>query len=482
MADFEGDKTLRIFIDSNSGEKEIFNTTIKMIERKLDILNIFPSIIPAGVPILFGALILNTTNITSYKWNFGDGEIKTTTESGILKTYSNITNYNISLNVSDSSNLSVQKNFSIETISPKDYINRTLNESEGKLNNIAWIIDSLDTSFKNKIKERLNIDGLRNDLTSIKLDISQATTDEDWLNIALRLSELKIPIDIWEDRIDEGIFVSDSSQIDLEIVGAIFGKTISNSDYKSLISSWEIMNVNGTKKKVKLLYKDYSGEEKTLAEIYKIEVNPKEKSYLVVSKGNGIESSESLSGKGTGKVLELSPGIKKSLELISFDSANRDIYVVIDPTNVELAGEITVCNFNGICEAKLGENYKNCRDDCKPWPRMIILLVVIIVLFFVVYTFIQIQMKKKYELHLFKSEQELQNLIESIKNSRDNNISYNEITDKLIKHGWSKEQINYAIKKSRGEKTRPYELIPMDRILDSFKKKKKNEKLDKKTK
>lgn len=91
-------------------------------------------------------------------------------------------------------------------------------------------------------------------------------------------------------------------------------------------------------------------------------------------------------------------------------------------------------------------------------------------------------MKKKYELHLFKSEQELQNLIESIKNSRDNNISYNEITDKLIKHGWSKEQINYAIKKSRGEKTRPYELIPMDRILDSFKKKKKNEKLDKKTK
>jgi hypothetical protein len=72
---------------------------------------------------------------------------------------------------------------------------------------------------------------------------------------------------------------------------------------------------------------------------------------------------------------------------------------------------------------------------------------------------------------LFKSNQELHNLVESIKNSKESNFSEKEVTDKLIKNGWSKEQIVYALKKSKHEKTRPYEIIPIEKIKDWLEKK-----------
>ncbi len=471
LADFEGNETLEVFLESPSGTKrELFRGEVMMREEFLEIGRLYPLEIAAGVPVIFELEVLSGSEINSYYWDFGDGEIRTTDQNIAVKTYWNISEYNLSVRVTNKNNESKEKNFTIETISPRDYLESNIDIKRDRLDKIASKIDLLNVPFLNKIKEKLGLEGLRSNLTKIKNELNLSTTDQQFLELARELNEIRVPRDVWIDKISYDIFITKPEDIDLEIVGEIAGETISDPKYKNFISSWEMTYVNGTKEKISIVFLDESGIKKNLAEVYKIEVTPEdERSFLVIEESSGMESSVVLENKGNGMVLELSPNQRRSLNLISFDFGDRDIYVVLEPSKIDLSNDITVCNLNKICEKSIGENYKNCRDDCKPWSSIITLLIIVIVIGIVVYTFIQIQFKKKYELYLFKSEQELQNLVESIRNSREHNVSYKEVTDKLIKRGWSKEQVEYAIKKSRGEKTRPYELIPIEKIMNSIK-------------
>ena len=83
----------------------------------------------------------------------------------------------------------------------------------------------------------------------------------------------------------------------------------------------------------------------------------------------------------------------------------------------------------------------------------------------VIYTLLQVWYKRRYEDFLFEDRRQLYNLLMFISNARARGISDEEIKNKLLKQGWSNERIDYVLRKSRGERTGMYELIPVEKVF-----------------
>jgi len=471
-ADFKtesaGNKNLTVFLELENHQKtNLFTKTIRVASIPITIRNIFPSTIPAGVPSLIIANVFSSSPIISYQWIFGDGTTETTTENRVLKMYNNLTTYNLTLKVTNNLSESITKSVGITSINPRDYLNISIARKNTDLINLRNQIDLLDVPFKDKIKQALNLNELQSALNSI--DAERTTTtggDEVFLRLALRIQELEIPQSIFIEEKRKDILIANPSDIDLTQISALVGKTISDNEYRSQIVNWQVANIDGDKEQIKISILE-GGIKKTFAFVYKIRAKVSERSFLVIQDVTDIDSSIALQQTDKSKTFELTADQEKRVELLYFGTLPLVIYISPEPGRIEIVGEVSPCNFNKICEAS--EDYKNCRSDCKPWSIMIALMIVLFILFISAYIFMQVYFKKRYELNLFKSEQDLTNLIESINNSKENKLSERETTEKLIKNGWSKEQVLYAIKKSKGKRTRPYEIIPMDRILNAFK-------------
>ncbi len=474
-ADFKletsGMKTLEVYLKGDSSEK-LFSKKIDVKLIAMSIRNILPLTLPAGVPSLIIANVVSSSKISSYQWTFGDGTTETTTENKVTKTYDNITTYNLTLRVTNNLSGVVEKSVLIETITPRDYLNSTLTERKKDIDNFRKMIDLLNVKFLDKLKAQLKLDELQGILNSIDAERTSATGEGTFLNLALRIQALEVPKSIRIKEKSSEPFIIESAKIDLSQVSAIGTKNLGGNKYSEAISNWQIFHVEGKKEVTSIEVEDSLGVKRVVARIYKMTVKSDEESYLIIQNSGSIEPSIPMQQTGNSKTLKLVGGQEKVIEFIQFGGELLQVYVFPEPSRIEVSQEVSPCNFNKICEKSLEEDYKNCRSDCKPWSIMIFLLVGLGIFFVVAYTFIQVYFKKRYEISLFKSEQELKNLVESILNSQENNVQRKEITDKLIKNGWSKEQVEYAFKKSRGERTRPYELIPMDKLMNKFNKKK----------
>ncbi len=469
---FSGVKNVSFFIARGSDKTKLFNTTLSSASISTVIRSVYPLVIPAGVQTEIFADVLSNVPVISYTWIFGDDRSSTTTKSSVSKIYENITQYNLTLQVTNNLSQITKRSFLVDVVNPNNYLNTTLNKSTQDLAKVTAELNSLSIPFKDKVKLALKLDELHSELTSLDIERETATTESQFVDIALRIRNLEIPQRVWIESKQEDIFIVDPTKIDLTTINTLSGETLSDTGYKDYISNWQIANVLGGMEVIRLAVIDNLGVQKSLATIYRLDILSNDKAYLIVQNATGVESSIPMQQTGDSKTLELVPGQEKTLDLISFNSTELVIYVSPEPSTMDLVQSISVCNSNLVCEKKLGEDYKNCRSDCRPWPTAIALLLIILILAIITYTFVQIQFKKKYEIYLFGSEQELKNLIESIHNSTENKVSEKDITDRLIKNGWSKEQVKYAIQKSKGERTRPYELIPMDKFLSKFDSKK----------
>ncbi len=472
LVDFVEEKNLSVYLSKGGTRIQLFNGSVRVSSGTMVIKYISPINLPAGVPTIISADVFSATPISSYQWVFGDGTTSTTNTNSVIKTYNNISTFGLTLKVTDNSGNMISKNFTINSITPRNYLNKTIEQKSEDLDSFRGDVELLSIPLKDKIKQRLNLDGIQTSIDSISSQMRTSTTDQQFLDLAISLGEIDVPQKIWVEESITDSFITNPSDIDLTVLSAIAKKKLTDTKYKELISSWEISNVIGTKEKIVVALVDSKGVKKTFAIVYDISVKTEEsETNLIIQGASGFESTTSFQEAGTAKTVSLNAGEEKKIQIISFESNPAIIYVSPDPKSIDVVKGISPCNNNMVCEKSLGEDYKNCRSDCRPWPRIIWMLIVVTILAIIAYTFVQIQFKKNYERHLFKSDRELQNLIESIRNSQENKVPEKEIIDKLIKTGWSREQVMYALKKSRGEKTRPYELIPIDRIINSFNKK-----------
>jgi hypothetical protein len=133
-----------------------------------------------------------------------------------------------------------------------------------------------------------------------------------------------------------------------------------------------------------------------------------------------------------------------------------------------LEADISPCNFNNVCEKDLGENSGNCRNDCKPVGKFIFYIILVFIFGVILYTAMQMWYKARYESYLFKDRKQLFNLVMFITNARARGMDDEKIKEMPKKQKWTNEKIIYALKKSRGERTGLYEIVPVERLFAYF--------------
>ena len=257
-------------------------------------------------------------------------------------------------------------------------------------------------------------------------------------------------------------------------------------DYVNAVNYWIINALQMTiESKTYSLY--YENEVKDLFSYVRVTLTPKENQKLatVYFLVNGNPDEIKFNTDKTAKEYDDASGIifsdletQESIEFLYPEKINigsLPIYVAPEFKDLSVGINPEICNFNKRCEKDLGEDYKNCRPDCKPVGLTILWICILLFIAICIYFALQEWYKRHYERHLFHDKNQLFNLINFMNNSSNQGMKKQEILDKLKDLGWNNEQLKYAWNKFQGKRTGMWE-IPVFKWVEKRQVKKELEK------
>ncbi len=436
----------------------------------IEIKSVSPTNVSAGVRVVFVAVVQG--NVSSYEWDFGDGEKKATNKNFVEHIYNKVKNYNLVLNASNDS-ASDLRNFSI-AVNSAGGIDGLILEKRDDLNNTIKDVDNFPEWQRDALREIINPEFYENELDRLDEESKDANSTE-LFELIKEVRALDVPQSVFISKIINSVLITDLDDINPDIIASVDGGSVGDlkEEYKNAILLWQSKNIEGSFIRYEVsAVKNRSME--IVMGIYEINVNSNfdEQSYFVVNDKNLVfKNTEKVRIEGDYSLITLAG--KESRGLDFYIGGEKDLVFFASPDLdfFDLGLEIGVCNFNGICEKSNGENSDNCRNDCKPFGMAILYSVLAIVGVLVIYTLVQLWYMFRYEKHLFKDRRFLFNVLSFIENARARDKSEMEILNMLKGQGWSKEQIIYALKKSRGERTGMAEIVPISKILAYFRNK-----------
>lgn len=418
------------------------------------ILGLEPRTAASLFPTEFEVKVASSTNITRYKWEFGDNETKTTTSNKTTHTYGETGNYDFKVTITDSGTRKVSKTFSVVVRSPKEEINKTLEKKKSDLASVKNQIKAFKTLLRNSIDNFLELDMMESALGDVEDDFASASSVIEYTNIISDLSDIVIPEDIKISTSAEDIsFFPATSEIDVETLTDITGETYDGSkrrDYRDSIIAWNVDNLETTLDFKEVLIDFGSGNFVTL-NVFSMRLKEigevKDSVYLLVKDIGSLTFSKDYGETLEGNYYYIS--IENFPQTFSFSTtADVDFTTLpafISPKISELA----------LIEVPSQQD----EDDNSKWITFLLIFAFVLVGGFVTYVILQEWYRKKYENHLFKNRNNLLNLLTYIENTKRKGLKGGEIVKKLKKAGWNYEQIRYAIRKHAGKRTGMVELI-----------------------
>ncbi|MBU1501246.1 MAG: PKD domain-containing protein [Nanoarchaeota archaeon] len=415
-------------------------------------------------------------SIVSYYWDFGNGTIPDiTTINKTQYTYSDIGNYEMKVTVTDTRGLSSSKTFQVSVVSPKNWINKTINELEGNVEGIQKSIQSLSLFEQSSISSVLDLDNIASNVESVKGEYSKIKDNdtEEYEKVAAKLIGISVPKRVLLTADASSYFLPENSYVDVGAVSSIAGGSYSDGDldaYQNAVLLWQYENLNVT-----LKFKEFSAEyESGTEKLVKVfELSVKERTdvahdyYLIIPKLSGLDFSRPSQEKDGFAYINLNTiqGVPKKVEFYT----TENIYITDLPAFI--APPIT--------SLSLGRPISPSDQGISKKSVLIMSLIFLILIAIIVYIFLQQWYKKKYEKHLFPNRNDLYNLVNYIDRAKDKGLNHEEIVGKLNKAKWNHEQIKYGIKKYEGRRTGMFEL-PLPGILKNIEKGSANERLNKK--
>ncbi len=478
-SDDYGDEEFRLELD---GEK-IFDENIE-VKPVPGIKTITPNIVPALVNVVFSVILEDSGPNLTYSWDFGDGSDEETSETNTIKhKYSAIGSYDMIVKVSNKYGES-SKTFQLSVISPKDSIDDVLTRYEQDLENLKTQLNNLPAWIKEEIEKRFDLDNLNSSVNIQKKNYEDATEDEDYVEIMSSLLDLKIPYKLDVSQLINPInFFLNEEQLNLEVLENLgAGKADESKDkYHNAVNNWiqQNLEVSLESKTYSFYYRDSKIEH--LVSYVKIVLTPKEdleEVYLIVNGNPEKINFKDIETKDFGEISEAVVFSEltetKTIEFLYpgiINIGNFPIYISPELKYLNTGIISGVCNSNKKCEKALGENYKNCRIDCKPLGWTIFWLFALLFSTFIVYIVLQEWYKRHYESKLFHSKNQLFNLINFMSNALNQGLKKADVFNRLKPLGWVKEQLTYSWKKLHGKRTGMWE-IPVFKLVEKKKVKK----------
>lgn len=428
------------------------------------ITSISPLSVPAAASTKFIAFVTvpGSRNITKYSWDFGDETSEDTTINNVYHSYSSIGSYTITLTITDNTGFTVSKSFTIEAVSPKELVNSTIKDYKQRLSNLTSQIASMPAWYKTKVSRKLMIEDLQDGLDTLERDYLASFSDEEYISLMGNLTALEIPYSITEANTTSLSFFINPDNLDLAGLRELGAGDFEVTDAeKEAVTSWTQENLN-MRMEFKYISAYYNDKVENIYGVYKIKITPEEsenKLFFLINKKVDFENSALKTKEiGEGYGIEFS-AIPNEISFLS-ESTLDDLAISMSPSSSLLeVPEIEPCNSNGICEKDLGEDWKNCRQDCKPWPWIIFWLVLVFIFAIAAYIFLQWWYTVKYENYLFKNRNDIFNLVTSIKNARAQGMTDGDIRSRLKSAGWTGEQVSYIFKKVDNKAIMPFAFL-----------------------
>jgi len=451
-------------------------------EKAMDILpvpvisSVFPLNPPAGVPIRFYANVNFSGNSSlNYVWDFGDGDRENTEVPYIVHSYDELKNYSLEVEVGVEGNLSSRKSFNISTISPESAIDFALDFKEKSLRDVSGIISGLPSWYRSSLSEVVDVEFFKDELERLRKAKNSSFSDSGFVRIAQELYALDVPVSVvFKDSVSP-FLMTELEDIDIGPVVLISSNVSGNGNrYNNPILVWQEENVVADVLSREISVVSWSGEVEGIFRTYSINVSSKDngESYFVINRafdelhfGRDVGAKES----GDATVIVLSEGSENIIEFYYESPESTSFFVSPKLSLIVVDEDIdTSCNYNAVCEKGEGENSDNCRSDCKPVAGIVFYSILAFVFVLILYAGLQGWYKYVYETHLFKDRRQLYNLLMFVTNARARGMTDDRIAAELRAKKWSSERVSYIIKKSRGERTGVYEIIPLERIYAFF--------------
>ena len=181
-----GNYTFSLSLD----DKEIFSE--KVVIGKVPVIKrLIPTTTASAYPTPFEVIIEADGNITTYEWDFGNGDTETTTTNKVTYTYNSTGTYKLTITVTDLSQRSSYKIFSITVGLPKEIINNKLKKMQKDLNNIKLQISAFSLFSRNSLKSILDTELLEDKLEEIQEANKSASNESDYNKIMTDLVQLE---------------------------------------------------------------------------------------------------------------------------------------------------------------------------------------------------------------------------------------------------------------------------------------------------
>lgn len=472
-----GIQTLNLKIN---GEEVISGKKITILS--LPVINaLYPSDVPAGADVKF-TLAVSGTNISSYKWEFGDNTTAVeTTKPYTTHKYASAELKSYTIKVSARNNLgSINKTFAIKTVSPGEYLANLIVDYKARVASLKKQIAAYPVPIKAAIEAKINLSANEIKITQIQTDYgNSAGSTTKYISLLNQLYSMDLPNVINITKKSSGKFIMDSSTVKSADLAAVTASEVTAADAsaQNAVLAWFLKSVD-----VDVETSVYSSIEgnmsfpfftyakatikplTTMGTVYGVlPISKNQLDYISASNPVYKDSLTSFS-------IDLSSGAKTFEFIVSDDASILALPFYITPATSELQFSLAFgsCNHNGECEASLGETTANCGDDCRPTGRITFYFILLIILFLAAYIGLQEWYKKKYEDWLFKDKNDLFNLVSFMENAEKQGLNRNDIFTKLREKGWAFEQVSYAYKKFKGMRTGMFE-IPVFTLFDKAK-------------
>ena len=434
----------------------------EILEEEINIsvgfsFDITPKIVYLGISTEFEAV--SSKNITRSEWSFGDGKSGVSDSAIASHVYEQSGEYGLEVELESASGEKSKKTFTINVGNAKDSAEILIGRYESRIPNITADVNSFSPWIRSKLNEVFNVSELETLIDSIKTDFASVVEDTEYEEIVQRLINLDVPKAISVSLSGNVPFAVGYNNININHIEEIFTKEIEDEGrVKNSVMSWAEGNYQVNVEFQVISASKDSGKEDVLTSI-KLDISPKkqsvEQAYLIIDYPlGGIKfkqeyGQQALAG---GAYIPLSSGYSGSIEfLIPEFIEMSELGAHITPgieTLEQLAGEGVIGEAGGF-----------------PIGFIIIALSMLIGATLIVYIFLQEWYKRRYESFLFKSKDDLYNLINFIANGRKAKLDDKNIERKLKKSGWNNEQIGYATKKLEGKRTGMYE-IPIFKFFE----------------
>ena len=424
----------------------------KLAVGKMPVISsLIPLTAPAGFPTEFRVNMNSSSNITKYRWNFGDGTIKETTTNKVSQTYDQEGTYTVSINVTDSGKKTSAKNFSVIVGNPSNEINKTINKKLSDISNIKLQIGALDEATKDRLNTLFSIDTSETELKAIRTDFESG---ENYTSIIERLNNIKVPESLSVGVEFQGLsFLPDDKIIDPYLVDQALPGTYNEdlyNDYINAIVAWNLDNIVSKMNMAEFLIR-IDGQDKTLR-VFELNIQNS-------GEGNGylfVKDMENLNFGGNYN--------QKQEEGFTYIPLSANQKIIFSTTENMDFTQLPAFISPTLDSMNVKKHDIRPRLDQFNLSLYAIILGILIVGWMIIYTILYNWYKYKYEVHLFSNRNNLLNLVTYINNEKRKGIADGEIEKNLKKTKWTSEQISYAFRKYAGKRTGMVEL-PFFRIF-----------------